>query len=174
MNIAVVIGVSDYGGQNDLPGCKNDAQIISNILNATKKYEEVLLLTQDLKSYNVKSTLVEYFGKYQNKNINEIFFYFSGHGDFFENEFYYLLSDYSDDKRKSTCLQNKEVDEWIKSVSPKVAIKFVDACHSGVTYVKDNNLFKHYLQEQQKNFEICYFMFSSKIDQVSYQKDGSD
>lgn len=172
MNIAIVIGVSDYGGQNNLPGCKNDAEIVYSILKATNKYDEVLLLTQNWKSHQVKKSLVEFFEKYQNKEIEEVFFYFSGHGDFVENEFYFLLSDYSEGKRKTTCLQNREVDEWIKSIKPNIAVKFVDACHSGVTYVKDNSIFKSYLQDQQKHFNICYFMFSSKVDQVSYQRNG--
>jgi hypothetical protein len=38
MNIAIVIGVAEYVDvQNNLPGCRNDAEVIYNILNKTKK-----------------------------------------------------------------------------------------------------------------------------------------
>lgn len=53
--------------------------------------------------------------KYTGKEVEEIFFYVTGHGQFYDNEFYYLLSDFDKTKRKKTSLENTELDQMFRS-----------------------------------------------------------
>jgi hypothetical protein len=56
------------------------------------------------------------------------------------------------------------------SLNPKLSIKIVDACHSGIAYIKDNkNLTNEYVEKSKSGFKNCYFMFSSLSNQSSYQ-----
>ena len=60
-------------------------------------------------------------------SIEDFFFYFTGHGQCDEDEFYYLLSDFSFSELKQTSLENSELDNWIRNLNPKTTIKVVDA-----------------------------------------------
>lgn len=173
MNLAILIGVCDYdikGG--NLPGCKFDIEEMHSLLLATKKYHEILCIKENTRSSDVKQKLTAFIQKYENLlpgDINEIFFYFTGHGNFFAGEFHYLLSDFNQKQRNTTSLHNTEIDNLIKSLSPTLTVKVVDACHSGVSYIKDNSAFEKYLHQQSQGFKFCYFLFSSGADQSSYQ-----
>jgi hypothetical protein len=82
-----------------------------------------------------------------------------------------MMSDFNRSKRKQTSLENSEVDNWLRSLNPILTIKIVDACHSGISYVKDDQILKKYFDESKGDFKYCYFMFSSMMDQGSYQDD---
>jgi hypothetical protein len=130
-----------------------------------------LSISDKTNANEVKDKLVKFVDEYKGQEIDEIFFYFSGHGEFYDNEFYYLMSDYSSTKRKTTTLQNTELDSMLRALNPKLAIKFVDACNAGVTYVKEDNALEKYMKQSQSTFNNCYFMFSSQQKQLSYQDD---
>ena len=116
MNIGVIIGVSEYTNLDNLPSCKNDANILNNIMNTDSKYEEILLLNNDTSSKNIKESIIEFIDKYKNNDINEFFIYFSGHGLFDGNDFYYICSNYDKSKLKRTTFENKELDIYIKQL----------------------------------------------------------
>ena len=68
----------------------------------------------------------------QNKSsqINEVLFYFTGHGLYSENEFYYILSDFEQDKKQLKKYE-KIVDDYHKgkldlSQSKKSLVKSID------------------------------------------------
>ncbi len=42
MNIAIIIGVSEYNKIKHLPACLNDSNLIHSILTKTEKYKEIL------------------------------------------------------------------------------------------------------------------------------------
>lgn len=174
MNIAIVIAVSDYGNPSwDLPGCLGDAQLMENLLNATNKYDDFLFLNQDTKSSNVKERLTTFIEDSKNKKINEIFFYYTGHGEFTDDEFYYLLSDFDESKKRQSSLNNSELDNLLKQLNPTLTVKVVDACQSGVTYIKstDKDVVRKQLDQSKSQFNKCYFMFSSMLEQSSLQND---
>lgn len=176
MNIAIVLGVSIYTspGVNCLPGCEKDADIFYNLLNNTDKYNEILFFNKEIRSADVKKQLTEFFSKYAKERgqINELLLYYSGHGKFLDNEFYYILSDFDKNRLNTTSIQNTEFDNWIRSIEPNLTIKIVDACHSGVTYIKEEDTFETYLKGTQSEFKKCYFLFSSYSDQSSYQTEN--
>jgi hypothetical protein len=172
MNIGIIIGVSEYSDTaNNLPGCKIDAQHIHTILNKSNKYDELLVLDKKMTSAVLKEKLTDFIAKNRANDIDELFFYFTGHGQFHNEEFYYLLSDYHTTKRKQTTLQNEEVDILIKTLNPKLVIKVIDACQSGKNYIKEPNVMVKYFEKTGNKFNNCYFLNSSLSDQSSYQSE---
>jgi Caspase domain len=172
MNLAIIISVSEYtDSKNNLPGCKKDADCINSILNKTNKFDEILFINEKISSGKVKEKLTAFISEYKSKIIEELFFYYTGHGEFQNNEFYYLLSDFSEDKKNQTSLQNEEVDSLFRTLSPKLVIKVIDACQSGIAYIKEAGAITKYFQKTIERFNRCYFLNSSLKDQSSFQTD---
>lgn len=170
MNLGIIIAVSNYGSpSNNLPGCDADGLAISKILKTDSKFDDVLYLSEKTGSGDVKPELIKFINKHKDNDIEDVVFYFTGHGDFNGDEFYYLLSDFDKKRRKQTSLENTELDNLLKTLNPHNAIKIVDACHSGTPYIKDTDAFDTYLKGTRGEFKKCYFMFSSQTDQYSYQ-----
>ena len=122
-----------------------------------------------MQKWDAPEKLSDFIANNQGEIFDEVFFYYSGHGDFRDNEFYYILSDFNRNSYRQTSLANSELDSFLKQLNPNLTIKVVDACHSGVTYIKDNDIFSKHLDESKQRFNHCYFMFSSMSDQASYQ-----
>jgi hypothetical protein len=172
MNIAIIIGVSEYEEkQNNLPGCQKDAEIINSIISKTGKFESILYVNEKKSSALVKEKITDFISENKANKIEELFFYFTGHGQFYNDEFYYILSDFNKNKRKQTSLQNEEVDSLIKTLNPNLVIKVIDACQSGKTYIKETSVVAKYFNETQNKFNNCYFLNSSLKDQSSMQTD---
>ena len=169
MNIAIVLAVSEYQSTNCLPGCILDGQLVKSLLDETGKYSELLFINQETDSIKVKEKLSDFIKNNKGKVFDEVFFYYTGHGDFRDNEFYYILSDFSRSHYRQTSLANSELDNLLRRLNPNLIIKIIDACHSGVTYIKDNDAFSKHLDESKQRFNNCYFMFSSMSNQTSYQ-----
>lgn len=172
MNIGIVIGISEYTDvANNLPGCHKDAKTMHDILKKTGKYDEILYINQKLESALVKEKLTDFFSTHKKDDIAELLLYYTGHGEFYNNEFYFQLSDYDPHKRKQTSLQNEEVDNLIKTLSPGLVVKIIDACQSGKSYIKEANGVSKYFEKTQERFNRCYFLNSSLNNQSSYQSD---
>ncbi|EPJ56352.1 MAG: hypothetical protein OFPI_00190 [Osedax symbiont Rs2] len=169
MNLGIIIGVSSYLKVHDLPGCKADANAVNELCNLTNKCNDILFITDNTESNSVKSKIAAFVKKYQDEQIDEVIFYFSGHGLFQDDEFFYVLTDYTPSKLRQTSLDNSELDNLLKSLSASVTIKIVDACQSGTRYVKDPDVLRKYLQNSESGFDKCYFFHSSQNDQSSYQ-----
>ena len=172
MNLAIVISVSEYiDTRNNLPGCKKDADCINSILNKTGKFDEILFINEKLSSGKVKEKFTAFISEHKSKKIGELFFYYTGHGEFQNDEFYYLLSDYNQDKKNQTTLQNEEVDSLFRTLNPELIIKVIDACQSGKAYIKEAGAITKYFQKTINRFDRCYFLNSSLKDQSSFQTD---
>jgi hypothetical protein len=178
MNLAIVIGISKYVNAEVLPACGQDAALVTRTLREirstledTKKFEKVLVIDSDLPSVRLKQKISSFVAEYSKSQIEELFFYFTGHGDFDGTEFYYLLGDYDPSQKNQTSLSNTELDDWLRSLNPNLALKMVDACHAGVQYIKEDPLAieKYFSKPHEKGFKNCYFMYSSQTNQSSYQ-----
>jgi hypothetical protein len=170
--IAIVIGVSTFVSQPSLPACANDAEIMRLILERSQSYEEILTLTAPDQTHSeyVKSQVSSFVSRHKGRvDLEEMLFYFSGHGIYRDGEFFYVLSDFEDARRNKTALKNSELDEYFRTLHPDLAVKVVDACNSGVQYVKDvDNLSGIIRKDLQHSFKKVYFMFSSFLDQKSF------
>jgi hypothetical protein len=172
MNLAIIISVSEYTDiHNNLPGCKKDADCINSILNKTNKFDDILFINEKISSGKVKEKLTAFISEHKSKKIEELFFYFTGHGEFKNNEFYYLLSDFNPDKKNQTSLQNEEVDSLFRTLNPDLVVKIIDACQSGKAYIKEAGAITKYFQKTIDRFDRCYFLNSSLKDQSSFQTD---
>ncbi|EGS6501039.1 hypothetical protein CGI39_23330 [Vibrio parahaemolyticus] len=173
MKLGIVLAISDYGHQdNNLPGCVKDGEAIANIFQSDSSFEDVLILASKTESGAVKSQLIEFINKHKENDVSEVVFYYTGHGDFVDNEFYFLLSDYNPAHKKQTSLENTELDNLLRALGADVTVKIVDACHSGKAYIKDSDAFDKFLNKTKVSFDKCYFMYSSQVDQYSYQDDS--
>ncbi|MFF6010128.1 caspase family protein [Rahnella sp. R3(2024)] len=172
MNLGIVIGVEKYKIDlyDDLKACKNDAKIFKDVLENVKEFDEILYLNNNEPGALIKRNIADFIGKHKDKDVSEFIFYFSGHGERFEDDFFYLPSDFDSKKRETTGLRNSELDEWMKSISPKLCVKIVDACFSGTQYIKSESNAEQNLRKSAKKYGLndIYFWFSSRDDEVSY------
>lgn len=166
--IALLIGVSEYDNEPDLPPCKKDIQVVSRIIAASDSYDDCLTLDSNEKSTTLKAEVAAYIRKHQDDTIDEIFFYYTGHGTSTSDDFLYLFSDFSSSKIEQTSLRNSEFDSMLKSLSPKQTIKVVDACQAGTEYIKSNkDLRSIFEKSSSESFKKTYFLFSSSNTQPS-------
>lgn len=173
MKVAILIGISDYDKLTSLPACKTDLVLMEELLRKTGDYSEILSIGEDTQSSKVKRKVSEWIENLIGKEVKEVLFYYTGHGVFQEEEFYFCCSDFDKNKFNTTGITNSEMDEWLRNLNATLAIKVIDACQSGIQYVKDSEIqFLTRLKSgNSKSFKNCYFMFSSQNDQSSYQDD---
>lgn len=169
MKIACLLSVSEYESCPQLPACTNDAKAMHTLVDSSGEYEHILIANGNASGAMVKQQIVEFFETFSGKEVDQVLFYFSGHGDFDGTDFQYILKDYDPKKKKQTVLENAELDSWIRQLNPNITIKLVDACHSGIQYIKDPSAFHDSIAKSKESFKSCYFMFSSQRDQFSYQ-----
>ena len=153
-----------------LPACTRDGSAIARVLQTESRFDDVLVIDSETISTSVKHSLISFFKKHEQQEIGDIFFYFSGHGEFTGDEIYYLLSDYNSRRRKQTSLENSELDSLARALKPNVFVKMVDACQSRILYIKSPDEFDEYLRKGvHGGFKNIHFMYSSQGDQSSYQ-----
>lgn len=152
MNLGIVIGVEKYLSDSfdNLTACKNDARIIKDVLANVKDFEEILYINEDESGTEIKRQIVDFIERHKDKEVKEFTFYFSGHGERFNDDFFYLPSDFDTRKRETTGLRNSEIDEWIKTLAPKLCVKIVDACFSGTQYIKSESTTENDLEKSAK------------------------
>lgn len=170
--IALIVGVSDYDvGVGSLPACKNDVDAFNQMVELDGRFDEILVISEGVYGQKTKKNISDFIDSYRGKEVEEFLFYFSGHGDYFDGDFYYLLQDFDLKKRRQTSLVNSEIDNMVRSLNPGLFVKIVDACHSGMTYIKSNENIDLYFKSTQNLFNKIYFLFSSQATQSSYQND---
>ncbi|MFL9898058.1 caspase family protein [Paraburkholderia fungorum] len=169
INLAIVVGVTNYVNESHrLSACANDVSVVQEMLQGSGKFQEVFLVPSEDGTF-LKSKIADFVTRFKVEEIDDLLFYFTGHGDFADEEFRYLLRDYSPAKRAQTSLSNSELDNFLRSLNPKVVVKVVDACYSGMPYIKDGSNFNDYMKSATKGaFEKCYFLCSSQSDQQSW------
>lgn len=176
MNLAIIIGVSSYENLRDLPGCDNDVAMMSKILKATGKYSDIFEMSGEVTAKSLKDKMEAWIEhhKAQLEPVEEIFFYYTGHGGYKGDAYFFCQSDYQTDIPNKTGVSNELLDDWLRSLDPYLTIKFVDACESEVAYIKDvdeRRKTEIYLSKTATHFRHCIFFFSSQANQSSYLGD---
>jgi hypothetical protein len=168
-NIALLIGVADYVNEQKLPACESDVVLMAEIIAKSGKYSEKLVLQNSPKSIEGKEKIAQFIRVHQEQEIEELFFYYSGHGARHSDDFLYLFSDFSRNRLEQTSLRNTELDTMLRSLNPKLAVKVVDACQAGMEYIKSDQDLKTIFEKatSSKNFEKIYFLFSSSRSENS-------
>lgn len=175
-NLAIIVGITDYRDvKMHLPACEKDVAVMQSLLQMGGRFDEVMAIPSN-DAQSLKSNIASSIQRFQNDDIDHLLFYFTGHGEFIDDDFNYLLRDFDESRSAQTSLSNSELDGMLKSLSPAILIKVVDACYSGMPYIKDGSDFSDYITSSSRGlFPKYYFMFSSESDQKSYaEADGSD
>ncbi|EPG66442.1 caspase family protein [Leptospira wolffii] len=168
MNLAILIGQSDYKTIQKLPGCINDLRLTQSIIKETGKYEKILVLDDSInRSEEAKRQIMNFVEENQENNVDELFFYYTGHGHYDGNDFFYLWKDYDNKIKRQTSIENTEIDAYLRKLNPALCVKVIDSCNSGVAYVKEAENIDTYLKGTKDGFRNCYFMFSSQANQNS-------
>jgi len=167
-NLAIILGVTNYTDPAlDLPACALDVEVMETILRSAKVFDVYTLESKT--GEEVKNDLAELIKRHSQEEIEQLFFYFSGHGQYQDDGFAFLLRDYDKHRPAQTSLSSEELDNLLRSLNPLVAVKVIDACHSGLSYIKSGKSLGSELGDDMKSrFSNCHFMFSSDRSQYSY------
>lgn len=165
---AIVLGVSEYSCAENLPACANDARLMYDFLKATGKYK-LLALPGDVNKHQAVEAIENFLPDAgSDEEIGEVLFYFSGHG-YQDDEMHFILSDTIREQINSTALNNSEIDDVVRRKQPQLFVKIIDACQSGLTYIKSiEGDFEEGLSRSAKTFQNCIFLSSSKKSQSSF------
>lgn len=166
--IAILVGVANYDYETSLPPCEKDLAMMTSIIRNTNKFDEYLVVGNSPKGGDAKSQIASFIRKYENTDIDEVFFYYTGHGTRDSGDFLFVFSDFIKDKIEQTSLRNTELDSMLKSLSPGIAIKVVDACQAGTEYIKSGEDLEEILKKSSSlSFKKTYFFFSSSSSESS-------
>lgn len=86
-NIAILVGNSEYQNLNKLHFCRKNISFMQKILSLSKKFE--IHIFENYQSEQLKSGLSKIIRELEKSKINELLFYYTGHG-VFKEQFYYL------------------------------------------------------------------------------------
>lgn len=173
MKLAIIVGISDYQNCSSLNACKNDAEVMKGVFERLGKFDDICVISDSPKAFEAKQKLTEFINKHKTKEISELVFYYSGHGARYDDDFFYVFSDFKEDRKEVTGLRNTELDGLIRNLNPDLTVKIVDACYSGSAYVKSDSEIKPYLEKSAKenNLNKIYFFHSSSSEETSLASD---
>lgn len=137
-NISIIVGNSTYSHAQDLECCTADTQAIYELLEATKKFS-VVRRCEDLTSSELKDQLREFLGAFS--EINELFFYFSGHGYQGAGDFFFCCTDFQAERPNETGLSLSDLHDLFRAANTNLVVKVIDACHSGTLLLKSDGAF---------------------------------
>ncbi len=173
MKLAIIIGVSEYESCDSLTACKNDVVMMKGIFEHLEKFEDICVIADSPKGIVAKKKLTEFIKKYEEKDVEELVFYYTGHGDRYDDDFFYLFSDFNENEKEFTSLRNTELDSLIRNLNPDLTVKIVDACYSGSQYVKSDSDIEPFLVKSAKENDLknLYFFHSSSSEETSLASD---
>lgn len=131
-----MIGNTKYETLGALACCEEDVIAVKELLDATEKFDCVeVILNSD--SPHLKDRIRAVIDAH--KPIQEIFFYFTGHGFQHETDFFYCATNFDAKRPNETGLSNSELHTLLRSPEADVVVKVIDACNSGTLLIKANN-----------------------------------
>ncbi|WP_439600544.1 caspase family protein [Devosia sp.] len=133
-NVAIIAGNANYNSLPPLLCCNNDVASIKALIEATGKYDTIAVLG-DATAASLRDSIRSAIDS--SASIDEVFFYFSGHGDVQDGEFYFCGTDYDSDKPNETGLSTNLLHVLVRAADAKLVVKVIDACYSGVPLIKD-------------------------------------
>lgn len=170
-SLAILIGVSEYDDSSlNLPPCAKDVEVMEKVVQFGGRFTEIFKIPST-NAAALKNALAETIQRFKHEEIETLLFYYSGHGEYTEESFRFLLKDYSKNKASSTSLSITDLDQMFRSLNPETMVKIFDACYSGAPIIKSSEQLKENVFDKGL-FQNCYFLFSSHSDQRSYADIG--
>ena len=157
---------------------------MKELLDETKKYSETVIIENRNKDTLI-SIVKNQIDKYQ--SLEELFFYFSGHGSRKNEEFFYCTKNFKEEQTNETGISNTYLNELLRNAKANLIVKIIDACYSGLPLIKGDNeslladkfTFKNFIQissslESQESFtgESISIFTEKLIDSILRKKDG--
>jgi hypothetical protein len=169
MRVAIVMGQSEYVSDSSIPSSKRDIFMMSRMINLSAAFDKVLVLDDSIKTAeNAKEKIIVFIDSCKKEDkktkVTELFFYYTGRGDFSGKEFYYLWGDYDKAQKKQTSILNSELDTLIRQINPRLVVKIVDACYPGFLYYNSSKIMEKFLRAPEQAFDDFYFIFSNHND----------
>lgn len=132
-NIAILVGNTEYRSLAQLDCCAADLVAMNELLVATEKYETIEVVenadANDLKE-KIRSAVEKA------KSPAELFFYYTGHGYSYQDEFFYCATNFDNNRPNETGLSTTDLHTLFRLASADLVIKVADACNSGTHLVK--------------------------------------
>lgn len=133
MNVAVLVANAQYATLSELSCCKDDLLAMKELLNATNKYGEIVVV-EDADADTLKSEIRRIIHKVP--SIGELFFYFTGHGFLREDSFFHCATDFDQERPHTTGLSVEDLHSLLRMAQANTVVKVIDACNSGTSLVK--------------------------------------
>ncbi len=136
-NAAILVGNSQYRHLNDLECCRDDISAVKELLEATGKYDSIVVI-ENVEADELKSRIRTILDGLPGV-VDELFFYFTGHGHQQEDEFYHCAMGFDSRRPNETGLSTTELHTLLRLAGADLVVKVVDACNSGTVLVKATN-----------------------------------
>jgi len=132
-NVVILVGNTEYRTLGSLACCGGDLAAIQELLETTGKFQIVeVILNQDSSQLKdrIRSTVDAH------SNIEEIFFYFTGHGYQNEADFFFCATNFDAHRPNETGLSSEELHTFLRPANADLVVKIIDACSSGALLFK--------------------------------------
>jgi caspase domain-containing protein len=136
-SLAILIGNTDYRAMSKLECCHDDVHAINELLKATEKFEEVIII-ENAEADALKTQFRNALDKV--KSPEELFLYFTGHGHVHEMEFYHCATNFDAKRPNETGLSTTELHTLLRPSDARLVVKVIDACYSGTPLVKSERV----------------------------------
>jgi len=138
-NIAIAIGINVYRHIPPLKYAKNDAQFFSDFLRKDAGFEQVWYSSDNSPEIDgdstepIRSNLITVLNRLSNyrlEGIDNLWFFFAGHGIHHDGKDYLLMADSNPDYPEETAIPTDRILQKLKSSGATNVILFLDACRS--------------------------------------------
>lgn len=136
VNVAMIFGNVHYNNLQDLHCCRDDVLAIKELIEETKKYDDILVV-EDADADAMKESIRVIVNK--GVPIEELFFYFTGHGYHNEADFFFCAKNFDIKRPNETGVSNAELHTLLRLSGADLVVKVVDACNSGTLLVKSED-----------------------------------
>jgi Caspase domain len=160
-NIAILIANASYQSMPQLDCCREDLAAMTKLIESTGRFgsiHPIINANADLIRSTIRGALANA------TEVDEIFFYYSGHGEIVGSEFFFCGTDFANAHPHKTGVSHDALHGLLRSSSPGLLVKIVDACSSGTLLVKSDIPF---LPTSKDGFKNVIQMASSLNSQSS-------
>ncbi len=166
--LAILLGQSNYLRLPKLQACRNDLRSMQKLLESSSCFDQFLVLDDATETaLDAKEQLRFFLDSNSAEPVNELFFYFTGHGHFTGDEFIYLWNDFNPERQQETSLLSSEIDRILSKAHPELLVKVVDACYSENLISMSSSSSDGHDNTSIDSFKSLYCLFSCQKDQYS-------
>jgi len=163
MKLAILIGNNSYLHLEKLPEVINDLKVMEIICKTEYEKIKVIESIQDKDSLIFELSNLSQNNQY---DIEDLLFYYSGHGAIKDNNFLFLLEKVKNLDDDSNFITDQLLDKILSEFKPKRIIKIIDACRT-ISDEKIRESFNVSAQESKKIFKEFVALYASSQGQKS-------